>query len=109
MGNEKYSYLQKWWFWLFICITFTLSFSLLVFEIVSIRAIDKGEYKIVVDYGDNVIKAVNTMTKEDVPYIKYHPTDKDNNKFIEWLKENNYSCQRNMTMPVGVYTLINTI
>jgi hypothetical protein len=50
---EQRSFYDNWWFWLFVFLTFSVLCVSLMWSTLGKAAIEKGEYKITIDVGDN--------------------------------------------------------
>jgi hypothetical protein len=58
---EKRQCYDGWWFWLFIFLAFSIFCLCIVWSSLGKAAIEKGEYKIIIDVGDNYREAAKNL------------------------------------------------
>lgn len=61
VGKIQKKFYENWWFWLFIFLICVTILSSIVADSLGSAAIEKGEYEIIVDVGDNYMSVLNAV------------------------------------------------
>ena len=69
---------NKWYFWLFITLIIISFLFFVTINNLGMEIIEKGEYKIIVDTGDNYKELIKTVNKQECPKVECICNSKDN-------------------------------